>query len=251
METMAIVKDYPTWELGGIIKKAEVISYILAVMKDDLPVTGMELVRQAKSLNWTISVTHVYNLLKNLEKHAPKQERFPILTSKWLDDGCRERLYYLQPVTGANYTRHAIETMSERIEQVQRLIRTVEAFLKSDSTISPSVISDSSHLLSVRDLYRLAILSYTNPQMPIREQIKQDPFGLRTNKAHYRLQADWLSQHGYLDTDSVAVTNEGLLFLHSLKEQLIAQIPFAKQRISELIDYPKSYQRMKASRNQT
>ena len=108
------IKDYPTWELGRIIKKAEVISYIIAVIKDDLPVTGMELVRQVKNLNWTINVTHVYNLLKNLEKHDPKQERYPLLTSKWLDDSCRERLYYFQPLTGANYTKNAIETMSER-----------------------------------------------------------------------------------------------------------------------------------------
>ncbi|MDC0764853.1 helix-turn-helix transcriptional regulator [Brevibacillus sp. AG] len=236
-------KEYPTWELGGIIKKAEVIMYILSVIKADLPVTGMELVRHAKELNWSVSVTHVYKLLKSLEKHDPKKERFPILSSKWLDDGCRERLYYLLPLTGENFANHAISTMLERIDRVHQLIRSIERELSIDSSISPTPIPDSQELLSVRDLYRVCLLSHAQNGISIRDQIKIGAFGLHINKDHYRLQAEWLATNNYFASSTDSITSEGEGYLLDLKSQLIAQLPYAKLRIKDLKEYPTIYQR--------
>ncbi|GED34091.1 hypothetical protein P9G84_31805 [Brevibacillus centrosporus] len=236
-------KDYPTWELGGLIKKAEVITYILSVIEKDLPVTGMEIVRLAKEINWSISVTHVYKILKKLEIHDPDRERYPILSSRWLDDGCRERLYDIVPSTGPAFLRHAHQTMVDRCIQVQHLIRNVENHIRQDSSVAPAPLLDSFELLSVRDLYRLSILSYSQAGMSIKNQIKTKVLGLRINKAHYRLQAAWLSSNGYQDSVTERLTTSGEEHLLQIKSDILAQIPHAKQRVQDLLDYPSTYQK--------
>lgn len=236
-------KDYPTWEFGGIIKKAEVITYILSVMKDDLPVTGMEIVRQAESINWSISFTHVYNILKNLERQDHKGEHSSVLSSRWLNDSCRERIYDIIPLVGQSFLKHANQTMMERIDQVKHLIRTIDNSIRIDSNIVPALLPTNKEILSVRDLYRLSILTYTLFNLPLQSQIKQGAFGLRINKAHYRLQAEWLNNNGYLDPQYTKLTPAGEVYLNQIRSHILAQVPLAKQRMNDLLQYPKIYER--------